>query len=127
MLTKPVLLLGVYFHNAWWRHQTETFSALLAILEIYPNVWNPENEWVGEWTDQQTLQNANYVCNAQEVFNVETDKSLSLTPTFWWGVGPSSIFHAGRTDCPVKGFTTETAKIRQGSRMGTILFVITQR
>ena len=63
--------------DSWWRHQMETFSALLAI-------WAGNSPVTGEFPEQRTVTRS-----FGTFFDLRLNKRLSKQPWGWWFETPS--------------------------------------
>ena len=69
---RTVLLCSVWLWSSWWRHQMETFSALLAICVGNSPV-------TGEFTTQRPVTRS-----FDEFFDLRLNKRLSKQSWGWW-------------------------------------------
>ena len=72
-----MVIRTLYFFLAWWRHQMETFSALLAVCEENPTV-------TGEFPSQMQVT---WSCDV--FFDLRQNKRLSKQSWGWWFETPS--------------------------------------
>ena len=75
-----VLLIDTWPHLTWWRHPTETFSALLALCARNSSV-------TGEFTSQRPVMRSFDV-----FFDLRLKNRLSTQSCVWWFETPSRSF-----------------------------------
>ena len=71
-ITDLLLYVSKFYHSSWWRHQMETFSALLA-------TWAGNSPVSGEFPAQRPV-----TLSFHFLFDLRLNKRLSKQPWGWW-------------------------------------------